>query len=151
MQSKISQSSLKHEILNAKKVSHKRDSKINSQTLLKEWSTKVIQKVIHKRYSKSDPQTLLKKWSTNFTQKVIHKRYSNSDSQALLKNWYTNGTQKNVLYLIHKRSCTIVNFFLQICVFVHLSVFYQLFKLVFYFGFVFLIFKVVSLAPKLCI
>ena len=128
------------------KLTHKRYSKSDPQRLSKRWSTNVTLKVIHKRYSKSDPQTLLKKWSTKDTQIVIHKHYSKTDTQTVLKKWF-----KNVLYLIHKRSCTIVNFFLQICVFVHLSVFYQLFKLVFYFGFVFLIFKVVSLALKLCI
>ena len=42
-------------------------------------------KIIHKRYSKTDPQTLLKNWPTNVTQKVIRKCYSKRDPQMLLK------------------------------------------------------------------
>ena len=93
-----------------------KSSKIDPQTLLKKWSTDVIQVLTHKHYAKSDPQTLLKYWPTNVTQKVIHKRYSKnwptnvtqkvihsvtqkSDPQTLLKNWPTEVTQK----VIHKR------------------------------------------------
>ena len=132
-----SQSSLKHKILNTKKLTHKRYSKSDPQTLLKNWPANVTPQLTQKLYSKSDPQALLKKWSTNVNQKLTHKRYSKSDPQTLLKMWSTNVTQK----LTHKRSSLVA----QLLTFCCISVFsflvcYQLFKLLFNFGFGFLIF-----------
>ena len=72
---------------------HKRYSKSDRKTLLKNRSTNVTQKLFHKRYSKIDPQTLLKKWSTNVTQNLNHKHYSKIDPQTLLK-WSANVTPK---------------------------------------------------------
>ena len=57
------------------KLTHKCYTKIDPQTLLKNWPTSVTQKLIHKLYSKIDPRALLKNWSTNFTQKLTHERY----------------------------------------------------------------------------
>ena len=83
-------------------VIHKRHSKSDPRTSLKNWPTTVIQKLTRNCYSKVDPQTLLKNWPTTVTQKFSHKRYSKLtnigyskiDSQTLLKKWPTNVFQK---------------------------------------------------------